>query len=191
MIVTDITGRCNIRIQNLYTCTTPLDKCHVPLRWSAPDSSANTKIWNKLLFIAMHYSVYTSLEVKGWWGLLLPQLKYSSDSIIWMCRASFIKCGSCCWLQLQWLFLASLCCVKLPCHCPQHSIPGNTPVSWGGVPLDSTESPTHDWYSYNWYAYGGDMHNNILTASCRFCLLYHGSCKLMFPISCLVYITAC
>ena len=89
MIVTDITGRRNIRIQNLYTCTTPLDKCRVPLRWTVPDSSTNTNIWNELLF-----SVYTSLEVKGWWGLLLPQLKYSSDSIIWMCRASFIKCGS-------------------------------------------------------------------------------------------------
>ena len=58
------------------------------------------------LFIAMHYCGYMSLEVKGWWGLFLPPclitviqlsgtssppswLKRSSESIIWMCRASF------------------------------------------------------------------------------------------------------
>ena len=28
----------------------------------------------------MHYSGYTSLGVKSWWGLLFPQLKCSSDS---------------------------------------------------------------------------------------------------------------
>ena len=60
-----------------------------------------------LLFIAMHYWGYTSLEVKGRWGLLLPpcllitavqqpgtssppsRLKRSSEGVIWMCRASF------------------------------------------------------------------------------------------------------
>ena len=52
--------------------------------------------------IAMHYWGYASLEVKGWWGLLLPssssqrpsspgtssppsQLKHSSAGVIWMC----------------------------------------------------------------------------------------------------------
>jgi len=67
--------------------------------------------WKKcvqtLLFIAIHYWGYTSLEVKGWWGLLLPpcllitavqqpatssppsRLKCSSAGVIWMCRASF------------------------------------------------------------------------------------------------------
>ena len=60
-----------------------------------------------LLFIAMHYWGYTSLEVKGWGRLLLPlyllitviqqpgtssppfRLKCSSEGVIWMCRASF------------------------------------------------------------------------------------------------------
>jgi len=59
------------------------------------------------LFIAMHYQEYTSLEVKGRWGLLLPpcllitavqqpgnfsppsRLKRSSTGVIWMCKASF------------------------------------------------------------------------------------------------------
>ena len=59
-----------------------------------------------LLFIAMHYWGYTSLEVEGWWGLLLPLyllittvqqpgtssppswLKCSSEGVIWMCRAT-------------------------------------------------------------------------------------------------------
>ena len=67
--------------------------------------------WKKcettVLFIAMHYRGYTSLEVKGWWGLLLPscllitavqqpgtssppsRLKRSSTGVIWMCKASF------------------------------------------------------------------------------------------------------
>ena len=67
--------------------------------------------WKKyettLLFIAMHYRGYTSLEIKGWWGLLLPPcllitavqqpgtssppswLKHSSTGVIWMCKASF------------------------------------------------------------------------------------------------------
>ena len=67
--------------------------------------------WNKceqtLLFIAIYYWGYTSLEIKGWWGLLLPpclliiaiqqpgtgsppyQLKCSSVGIIRMCRTSF------------------------------------------------------------------------------------------------------
>ena len=30
------------------------------------------EVWTALLFIAMHYRGYTSLEVKGRWGLLLP-----------------------------------------------------------------------------------------------------------------------
>ena len=55
-----------------------------------------------LLFIAIHYWGYTSLKVKGWWGLLLPpcilitaiqhpgtssppsRLKRSSEGVIWM-----------------------------------------------------------------------------------------------------------
>ena len=55
-----------------------------------------------LLFIAMHYQGYTSLKVKGRWGLLLPpcllitvvqqpgtssppsRLKHSSEGVIWM-----------------------------------------------------------------------------------------------------------
>ena len=66
--------------------------------------------WKKceqtLPFIAMHYWGYTSLEVKGRWGLLLPPcllitvqqpgtssppswFKRSSAGIIWMCGASF------------------------------------------------------------------------------------------------------
>ena len=69
-----------------------------------------------LLFIAMHYWGYTSLEVKGRSGLLLPpcllitaiqqpatfsppsQLKCFSEGIIWMCRASFTN-SSC---SLPW-----------------------------------------------------------------------------------------
>ena len=67
--------------------------------------------WKKcettLLFIAMHYRGYTSLEVKGRWGLLLPpclliiavqqpgtssppsRLKRSSTGVILMCKSSF------------------------------------------------------------------------------------------------------
>ena len=59
-----------------------------------------------LLFVAMHYWGYTSLEVRGRWGLFLPpcllitaiqqpgtssppsRLKRSSEGVIWMCRAS-------------------------------------------------------------------------------------------------------
>ena len=67
-----------------------------------------------LLFIDMHYWGYMSLEVKGWRGLLLPpcllitvaqqpgtssppsRLKRSSESVIWMCSASFTN--GCCLL---------------------------------------------------------------------------------------------
>ena len=66
-----------------------------------------------LLFIYMHYWGYTSLEVKGRCWLLLPpcflitavhqpgnssppsRLKRSSESVIWMCRASFTINSSC------------------------------------------------------------------------------------------------
>ena len=73
--------------------------------------SSSGRKWKKcettLLFIVMHYRGYTSLEVKGRWGLLLPpcllitavqqpgtssppsRLKRSSTSVIWMCKASF------------------------------------------------------------------------------------------------------
>jgi len=77
--------------------------------WMLQSSSGQK--WKKcvqtLLFIAIHYWGYTSLEVKGQWGLLLPpcllitavqqpgtssppsRLKCSSAGVIWMCRASF------------------------------------------------------------------------------------------------------
>ena len=78
-----------------------------------------------LLFIAMHYWGYTSLEVKGRWGLLHPpcllitavqqpgsssppsRLKRSSEGVIWMCRASFTN-SSC---PLPW---SSTICGLLP-----------------------------------------------------------------------------
>ena len=72
--------------------------------------SSSGQKWKKCeqtLLIIVHYWGYTSLEVKGWWGLLFPYclhntavqqpgtssppswLKRSSKGIIWVCRASF------------------------------------------------------------------------------------------------------
>ena len=79
--------------------------------WMLQSSSGwKWKKWEQmLLLIATHYWGYTSLEVKGRWGFLLPLcllitafqqpgtsspssgLKHSSEGVVWMYRASFIN----------------------------------------------------------------------------------------------------